>query len=87
MVERALGHVLAGSGRPDDRPRRRERWDLQPRQDSYRWVTAHQGELTEKRTTAAKAMFAEHESEWAEKHNAGTSRPAEARSRIRLTTS
>ncbi|WP_433297966.1 LLM class flavin-dependent oxidoreductase [Pseudonocardia sp. CA-142604] len=50
-----------------------------PRQDSYRWVTVHQGELTEKRTTAAKAMFAKHEAEWAEKRNSGTSRPAEGK--------
>lgn len=38
-----------------------------PRQDSYRWVTRHQAELTEKRTAAARAMFDRHEAEWAEK--------------------
>jgi limonene 1,2-monooxygenase len=50
-----------------------------PRQDSYRWVTEHQRELTEKRTTAARAMFAKHEAEWAEKRVSGTSRPAEGK--------
>jgi limonene 1,2-monooxygenase len=46
-----------------------------PRQDSYRWVTAHQAELTEKRTNAAKAMFDKHESEWAAKRASSTQRP------------
>jgi limonene 1,2-monooxygenase len=50
-----------------------------PRQDSYRWVTAHQAELTEKRTNAAKAMFAKHEAEWAEKRAGNTSRPPEGK--------
>lgn len=45
-----------------------------PRQESYRWVTAHQGELTEKRTAAAKAMFDKHEAEWARRPS-GASRP------------
>jgi limonene 1,2-monooxygenase len=33
------------------------------RRESYEWVTAHQAELVEKRTSAADAMFAAHEAE------------------------
>jgi limonene 1,2-monooxygenase len=46
-----------------------------PRQNSYKWVTAHQRELTEKRTSAARAMFDKHEAEWAQKRAAGSTRP------------
>lgn len=35
----------------------------EPRQASYRWVTEHQQELTDKRTAAARAMFDLHEAE------------------------
>jgi limonene 1,2-monooxygenase len=44
------------------------------RQESYRWVTKHQAELTQLRTNAAQAMFDKHEAEWAEK-KADTARP------------
>jgi limonene 1,2-monooxygenase len=47
-----------------------------PRQESYRWVTRHQTELSEKRKVAAQAMFDKHEAEWAAKRAAETSRPA-----------
>lgn len=50
-----------------------------PRQDSYKWVTAHQAELTEKRANAAKAMFDKHESEWAAKPRSTTQRPQQGR--------
>jgi limonene 1,2-monooxygenase len=50
-----------------------------PRQDSYRWVTHHQAELTEKRTAAARAMFDKHEAEWAAKRAGNGSRPAAGR--------
>ncbi|MEU7817209.1 LLM class flavin-dependent oxidoreductase [Pseudonocardia sp. NPDC049154] len=40
-----------------------------PRQASYRWVTEHRSELTEKRTAAARAMFDKHEAEWAAKRS------------------
>src|SRR3984885_3349438 len=36
----------------------------EPRQDSYKWVTKHQAELSEKRKNAAQAMFDKHEAEW-----------------------
>ena len=39
----------------------------EPRQDSYRWVTKHQAELTEKRKNAAQAMFDKHEAEWSQR--------------------
>jgi limonene 1,2-monooxygenase len=43
-----------------------------PRQNSYRWVTEHQGELTQKRKAAAKEMFDKHEAEWAAKGRDGS---------------
>lgn len=46
-----------------------------PRQESYRWVTEHQGELTAKRKNAAQAMFDKHEAEWAAKRTPATGRP------------
>jgi limonene 1,2-monooxygenase len=53
-----------------------------PRQDSYRWVTRHQAELTDKRKAAAKAMFDRHEAEWAlkaQERASGTTRPEQGR--------
>jgi limonene 1,2-monooxygenase len=46
-----------------------------PRQNSYKWVTAHQSELTEKRTSAARAMFDKHEAEWVRRRAADSTRP------------
>src|ERR1700761_4828540 len=39
----------------------------EPRQNSYKWVTKHQGELTQKRKNAAQAMFDKHEAEWSQR--------------------
>ena len=37
--------------------------DNAPRIESFDWCTAHRDELTEKRTTAARAMFDKHAAE------------------------
>jgi limonene 1,2-monooxygenase len=37
--------------------------DNRPRAESYEWCTEHRGELSEKRTAAARAMFEKHEAE------------------------
>lgn len=39
----------------------------EPRQDSCKWVTKHQAELTQKRKNAAQAMFGKHEAEWSQR--------------------
>ena len=44
----------------------------EPRQNSYKWVTRHQAEITEKRKNAAQAMFDKHEAEWSQRGERAT---------------
>ncbi len=50
--------------------------DNRPRIESFDWCTAHRDELSEKRASAARAMFDKHE---AEQKAAATARPAKGR--------
>ena len=53
--------------------------DNRPRIESFDWCTEDRELLTEKRSSAAKAMFDKHEAEQKAKAKAKTAKPATAR--------
>ncbi len=53
--------------------------DNVPRSESFDWCSAHRDELTEKRSSAARAMFDKHEAEQRAKQQAAMARPQTGR--------
>ena len=53
--------------------------DNRPRIESFDWCTEHRNELSDKRSSAARAMFDKHEAEQRARQAAATARPTKGR--------